>query len=451
MQLAADAATGAPEAEAWTRVHLALLDLSRGRPQQALKQARAALVFSPAFHLGLDALAQAQAALGNLRVGTRSGTCCCGACAAAPVRRLPRRPRARSRSPVGRASPVRADRRHSEAPRRKRRQERPRYRAVQPRPRDAPARCASTRSSRPCRAAERLRRRRARVGTCTERSMRRRAAVLGPRLAARLRRRRQVLPSRDDRALPRHGARLRACGSGARSRRTRTSRSSGLPSQGGTHSEASRPRLPRGRRARGARRRKRTSARKLHRQPLRAARGLGPPDLRALRPRPGGDPHVSSATGRDRRKRILAANRERSRPPRRRLAGDAPSHRAPARIPAGRRRPCNDTPRARTRGPAHRLDCTGNAPRPELRRPHRLERDRRRRRNAERERRAPRLPQGAAREPARRHARGDGAHADVRTVDAARPTRGGCARKHPTASPTAASPGSCRDATWPRS
>jgi tetratricopeptide (TPR) repeat protein len=66
MQLAADAATGAPEAEAWTRVHLALLDLSRGRPQQALKQARAALVFSPAYHLGLDALAQAHAALGNL-------------------------------------------------------------------------------------------------------------------------------------------------------------------------------------------------------------------------------------------------------------------------------------------------------------------------------------------------------------------------------------------------
>jgi tetratricopeptide (TPR) repeat protein len=66
MQLAADAATGAPEAEAWTRVHLALLDLSRGRPRSALEQARAALVFSPGYHLGLDALAQARAALGNI-------------------------------------------------------------------------------------------------------------------------------------------------------------------------------------------------------------------------------------------------------------------------------------------------------------------------------------------------------------------------------------------------
>ncbi len=66
MQLAADAATGAPEAEAWTHVHLALLDLARGRPRTAVRQARAALVFSPGYHLGLDALAQAQAALGDL-------------------------------------------------------------------------------------------------------------------------------------------------------------------------------------------------------------------------------------------------------------------------------------------------------------------------------------------------------------------------------------------------
>jgi tetratricopeptide (TPR) repeat protein len=72
MQLAADAATGEPEAEAWTRVHLGLLYLSSGQPRRALLEARAALVYSPGYHLALDALAQAQAALGEIKAATAS-------------------------------------------------------------------------------------------------------------------------------------------------------------------------------------------------------------------------------------------------------------------------------------------------------------------------------------------------------------------------------------------
>ena len=90
------------------------------------------------------------------------------------------------------------------------------------------------------------RRRRARLGARAQRPLRRGAAVLAARAAPRDARRAQALPPRDDRALPRPPPRAHASTSAARSRSTRTSRSSGRPSPGRRCDEAPRrPRRPR--------------------------------------------------------------------------------------------------------------------------------------------------------------------------------------------------------------
>jgi tetratricopeptide (TPR) repeat protein len=67
MQLAVSSAVGEREASAWTHVQLGLLYLSTGRAGAAARQARTALALFPAYYVALDALAQAQAALGDLR------------------------------------------------------------------------------------------------------------------------------------------------------------------------------------------------------------------------------------------------------------------------------------------------------------------------------------------------------------------------------------------------
>jgi len=66
MALAASAAVGEKEAFAWTHVQLGLLELSVGHPLAALPHLRLALEAFPGYPFGLDAMAQAQAALGHL-------------------------------------------------------------------------------------------------------------------------------------------------------------------------------------------------------------------------------------------------------------------------------------------------------------------------------------------------------------------------------------------------
>jgi tetratricopeptide (TPR) repeat protein len=67
MRLAVDAATGHPEASAWTRVQLGKLYWSRGRLQMAATQYRAALAFFPGYAPALDGLARFEAARGRYR------------------------------------------------------------------------------------------------------------------------------------------------------------------------------------------------------------------------------------------------------------------------------------------------------------------------------------------------------------------------------------------------
>jgi len=65
MRLAIDSAIGEKEAGAWTRTQLALLYLSAGRAKQAAATIRGALELFPGYYFALDAMAQAQAALGR--------------------------------------------------------------------------------------------------------------------------------------------------------------------------------------------------------------------------------------------------------------------------------------------------------------------------------------------------------------------------------------------------
>src|SRR5437773_2016023 len=65
MQLAADAAQGQGEAEAWTHVQLGLIYLSVGRYRAAATEDRQALYVFPDYALALDALARAEAGLGR--------------------------------------------------------------------------------------------------------------------------------------------------------------------------------------------------------------------------------------------------------------------------------------------------------------------------------------------------------------------------------------------------
>jgi tetratricopeptide (TPR) repeat protein len=65
MQLAADAGGGRGEPTAWAEVELGKLYLGSGRPAQAARHFRTALVFFPGYVYSLDALARAEAALGR--------------------------------------------------------------------------------------------------------------------------------------------------------------------------------------------------------------------------------------------------------------------------------------------------------------------------------------------------------------------------------------------------
>ena len=65
MKLAVDAATGAKEPTAWTHVQLGKLYFNHGRYALALKEARIANFTFPEYAYGLDAEAQAEAALGH--------------------------------------------------------------------------------------------------------------------------------------------------------------------------------------------------------------------------------------------------------------------------------------------------------------------------------------------------------------------------------------------------
>jgi len=66
LRLAADAAEGQGETEAWTRVQLSKVDFSVGRISDAAAQARAALRAFPDYALAYDALAWAQFAQGDV-------------------------------------------------------------------------------------------------------------------------------------------------------------------------------------------------------------------------------------------------------------------------------------------------------------------------------------------------------------------------------------------------
>ena len=144
---------------------------------------------------------------------------------------------------VAGAEPARARRQYATISRdrapaaRERRAHRSRDGALRRRPRDpASARRSRSRAG-AARASVDRRRRRARVGARAERPLRRGAALLEALAPARHARRAQVLPPRDDRALPRPPRRTRGRGSRARSASTRTSRSCGRRSRGGTRDE----------------------------------------------------------------------------------------------------------------------------------------------------------------------------------------------------------------------
>jgi tetratricopeptide (TPR) repeat protein len=66
MRLATESATGAAEPAAWTHVQLGKLYFNQGRYRAAVREYRIALGYFPAYAYGLDALAQAEAALGHL-------------------------------------------------------------------------------------------------------------------------------------------------------------------------------------------------------------------------------------------------------------------------------------------------------------------------------------------------------------------------------------------------
>jgi tetratricopeptide (TPR) repeat protein len=68
MRLAIDSAIGEKEAGAWTRSQLGLLYLGTGRPERAAATIRGALELFPDYYFALDAMAQAQASLGHLRL-----------------------------------------------------------------------------------------------------------------------------------------------------------------------------------------------------------------------------------------------------------------------------------------------------------------------------------------------------------------------------------------------
>ena len=149
MQLAASAAVGEQEAYAWTRVQLGLLELGRATHAPRWRRCARRCARSRATRSRSTALAQAQAALGRLAAAIRYER--------AAVDRVPLPQYVSFLGDLyGAAGPaaaaqraVRADRRDREAARRERRPQRPRHRALRRRPRPAPS---CTRSRSPARA-----------------------------------------------------------------------------------------------------------------------------------------------------------------------------------------------------------------------------------------------------------------------------------------------------------
>ena len=136
MQLASSSAVGEHEAYAWTHVQLGLLYLSTRPRRCAARELRVALALFPGYPFALDALAQAEAALGHLRAAIALERAGRRPRAAATVRRAARRPlRARPATRSAARSAVRADRRDPAAARRERCPQRPRHRALRRRPR----------------------------------------------------------------------------------------------------------------------------------------------------------------------------------------------------------------------------------------------------------------------------------------------------------------------------
>ena len=121
LSLAADAAAGQGETEAWTHVQLSKVYFSVGRLDRAAAEARSALRAFPDYALGYDALAWAQFAQGRVRdaIDVRAGGC--QPHSAAAVRGDARRSVPRDRKRKGSTQAVRADSHHRAAARRERR------------------------------------------------------------------------------------------------------------------------------------------------------------------------------------------------------------------------------------------------------------------------------------------------------------------------------------------
>jgi tetratricopeptide (TPR) repeat protein len=75
MKLAIDAATDTAEPAAWTRVQLGKLYFNHGRYAQALREYRIANATFPSYPYGLDAMAQAEWALGHVRAAISLERC----------------------------------------------------------------------------------------------------------------------------------------------------------------------------------------------------------------------------------------------------------------------------------------------------------------------------------------------------------------------------------------
>ena len=155
------------------------------------------------------------------------------------------------------------------------------------------------------------------------------------------------------------------------------------------------------------RRRLGASARQFHDQPLRARRGRRTPAVRALRRGHGRDPDAPARADSDPR-HSQAVRRRAARHP----AGREDGARASRSGAAGLR---TTRFQAILAGPQieHAASIVGR--RSQLRRPDRLEGDRARRDHPLDLRRAPRVPEGSAAEPARRDARPAAARPDTAT------------------------------------